>query len=540
MLVWLLSRVFSFSQLVPWSYWEVAEARKLLDYGFFERKGALMHNQFMSGIVPDPEVFNYVNHPYPIHWLNTFLYFLWGGTGIIAFNAGIGLASSLLTFLVLRSHFDSKSSWIGTCLYILAPSSIFFDADPNVVAMGACIWPILISLVSLELRSFFSPRTPPSLPLVRGGERWGRWKSQIKISVVLGIVIFIGGQISWFTLSVLPSLFIILYLSKKTDLIERNEAKTYSTALLLGAFATLGVFVCQILYYTPKFEDLFIYLSQQVGADSTSQSRWQLFSGILIRTVVLVGPALWVGCCLGVWMYQKERVSHPFAVGMMAYFIVFALGGVILARFYFRERTMYEYLLFPAAYLATYAIHKKKFSFVVGLFLALSIPGVMYAQLRASIPQVSVASRTIGNFISQHTKPNEIVLTNLREQSFPFPNWDVGSHSYTMMAADRLIRFDIQDWSSIQKIYKDFSWRESPPIFLLDLSKEISEELRHQLETKGVLVTRQTFTIPKEPSTFATKARTFYWKFLGRQAPSQPDPARTEVTFELYRFQLEG
>src|SRR2546426_12623064 len=62
-------------------HWEIVEAKKLLEYGFWARKGAILSYGMYAGILPHPGDFNYVNHPYPILWLYTLLYLLFGKVG---------------------------------------------------------------------------------------------------------------------------------------------------------------------------------------------------------------------------------------------------------------------------------------------------------------------------------------------------------------------------------------------------------------------------------------------------------------------------
>ena len=66
-ILFVCTRLFPLLQAQPWSYWEVSEAKKLNEYGFFERRGALLDYHYLAGVLPHPEKFNYVNHPAPIH-----------------------------------------------------------------------------------------------------------------------------------------------------------------------------------------------------------------------------------------------------------------------------------------------------------------------------------------------------------------------------------------------------------------------------------------------------------------------------------------
>ena len=94
-MVWIATRAYPLSQAQPSVYWEVAEAKKLLEYGFCERQGAIINIHFMTGTMPEPWKYNYVNHPYPILWFDTFLYWLGGSWAVLLNSALLGLLTCL-------------------------------------------------------------------------------------------------------------------------------------------------------------------------------------------------------------------------------------------------------------------------------------------------------------------------------------------------------------------------------------------------------------------------------------------------------------
>src|SRR6185369_11013594 len=93
-------------QALPWIWlgdgrhfhWEIIQAKKLMDYGFLARKGAVLTYGAYAGILPNPGDFNYVNHPLPILWLYTLLYALFGKAGDYALVGIAGLVASLVTY----------------------------------------------------------------------------------------------------------------------------------------------------------------------------------------------------------------------------------------------------------------------------------------------------------------------------------------------------------------------------------------------------------------------------------------------------------
>src|SRR5215475_11284442 len=76
--LWLVTRALALCWQDPRFLWEVWEAKKLLDYGFWDRSGAILHQFWMTGIVADPSKFNYTHHPYPVLWLYTLAYYVGG------------------------------------------------------------------------------------------------------------------------------------------------------------------------------------------------------------------------------------------------------------------------------------------------------------------------------------------------------------------------------------------------------------------------------------------------------------------------------
>src|ERR1700730_1182268 len=77
---WFISRGFAMFAVQPRIafYWEIFEIKKLWEYGFLHRAGALVNIQYLPGHLSNPEVFNYVNHPYPIMWVFACAYRIFG------------------------------------------------------------------------------------------------------------------------------------------------------------------------------------------------------------------------------------------------------------------------------------------------------------------------------------------------------------------------------------------------------------------------------------------------------------------------------
>src|ERR1041385_462210 len=99
-LVWLCANALPLVWLAGGRYdhWEVVEARKLLDYGFWARHGAMLDAGTYVGRLANPGDYNYAHHPYPLFWLDTLLYWLFGKVGVYTLTAAVALAGSLLTY----------------------------------------------------------------------------------------------------------------------------------------------------------------------------------------------------------------------------------------------------------------------------------------------------------------------------------------------------------------------------------------------------------------------------------------------------------
>src|ERR1700737_1961073 len=124
--VWLVSRILVLLLIQPRIplYWEVFEIKKLWEYGFLHRAGGLVNIQYLPGHLSNPEVFNYVNHPYPIIWVFALVYHFLGVTGMMVIVLGFGLVGCLPVLAVLRASFTPRAAFVAALLFVLAPTSI--------------------------------------------------------------------------------------------------------------------------------------------------------------------------------------------------------------------------------------------------------------------------------------------------------------------------------------------------------------------------------------------------------------------------------
>ncbi|MCX7824403.1 MAG: hypothetical protein N2689_02480 [Verrucomicrobiae bacterium] len=513
--VWLLTRAYPLSQTVPWTAWEVWEAKKLLEYGFLERQGGIINNHYMTGRVPDPAKFNYTNHPYPMLWLDTLAYALGGQWACLLLNSGIELAGCLMVLLALRLVFGPWPSLVGAMLYTLAPASVMLDVNPSTVVRGSVAWPFLVWWLG------------------RGLEQ-----EQRSTAVWMGVTTFVAGQINWLTYTLLAPLALVA--AGLTPGLGRDASRRPRWKLLSGLTAgwalTAAVFVAQILYYTPDLSRALDYARAQAGTEAAmSLARMELT--ILLRSALSAGPALIVGAAAGLWLWWRRRDANWLEWASAAYLVVFAATAVLLSRFFFREISMYKYLVFPLSVLAAGAVQRINRRNLDILLLALSVAGLVYPLVRASIPAVSETAKALGAQLRSLSQPEDVIATNLQTQRPPFEAWDVGGIGCAAQIADRLLRPGVMTKSALDGLLEDFQASRLQVVYVWDPAKPIDEALKDFLAAQKV--TTLNFDPPKEPPSLAARLRSFYWKLAGKHQVADAAAPGTMV-LRVYRFELRS
>lgn len=490
--LWAAIRAWPLVKCVPWTFWEVWEAGKLLDYGFWARKGAMIECQFGGGRLPRPEMFNYTHHPYPPLWIDTALYALFGPWGIVAANAALGLGIALLTLAVLRRFFDGPSAFFGTVLCAMAPSSIFFDVNPNLVALGACFWPLGAYLLQRAAEE----------PSRRG---WG-W--------ALAATVFCAGQANWFALTLVPAFAAVAWFGPG----ETFHRRRLVAEILAGAFLAATVFALQVLAYTPDFGQLRSYAMGQAGAEAGGLSRGRLLVAIAVRSGVMVGPALVLGLLAGLWGARRGGGNVPAAWrgALLVYFVVWVLAALALPRFFQRERSMYEYLIFPCAVFAAVALQRFGSRPLRTTLLLLAALGALYPQLQASIVQISETSLRIGGMLREKTRPGEVVFTNMADKEFPFEKWDVGCWAFTTVIADRTLTLEVSTRKVFERSVAAYGEFRPDLVYVLDPAQAIEPSLRDALRRMAVRTETVRLDIPPQSPGAMADVRAFYWRWTGQ------------------------
>lgn len=514
--MFVLTRLWPLCTAEPWSYWEVFEARKLNQYGFVERQGALLDVHYLTGVVPKPERFNYPNHPAPIHWLNMLLEREFGDWGVVTFGTLAGLASCLLCLFALRKMYEPGVAFAGAALFTLAPSNIIYDIDPNQGAMGAMLWPI----AAFGLASDISTRA----------KAW-----------LIGMACLLAGQASWMSWTIFGVLLIAASGLRWNGRVNSSPIHPIVRAILLGGGLTVLLFAVQIAVYTPDWQKLAAYMDKQ-SLEKTSFLTWIVRS--FSRSALSLGPALALGAFLGaIVQVGRRRTIRPLEWAAFVYFPIFAAASFVLRGFFNTENWPYEYLVFPAvmltcSFLACFAAKGSRRAAAAGL-LVLCIPGLAYVFLRFSNPILSAETQFIAELIAKEARPDEVVATNLKDQESPLPSWNVSGLHVARQKADRLLRSSICTEQQLLDLADNFDADQLDVMFLGSAVQPMDDELKALLQARApaeYVLPRGTNDMP-----LSLRMRGLYWKLSGRHqventaATEMKDDRLTVAHFRLSR-----
>ena len=492
--VFALSRFWPTLVAEPWCFWEVLEARKLNFYGWHERRGALLDVHFLTGVVPQPELYNYPNHPAPIHWVNMFVQRGFGDWGIVALSLLLGFAACVAALCFLRAFYGPSIGLIGAVLFTIAPSSIIYDVDPNQGALGAALWPFAALCFS------------PGL-------------STLSRSWLLGFVCFLFGQASWMVWVVFGALLVgTAGISLKGGL-SIAPVRTLLLALLIGGGLTVLGFLAQVLLYTSDWQNLFRYLQKQ-SAESVSFMAWLVRT--TTRSAMSLGPGLALGALAGALVLMWSRTARPFELMTLAFLPLFGAASFALRGFFKTENWPFEYLVFPSsvlccAFLSTVRAGQLR-QLAAGALMALALPGLPYVFLRVSNPSLSAESLFIADLIAAEAKPQDIIATNLVDQEPPLPKWNVSGLYVARQKADRLLRSGIQTKKRLDDLLLEFHAKELNILYLYTPHQPIDAELKAFLAHQN----KKVFLLPQanESLPFSLRLRDWYWRSTDRHQPS--------------------
>ncbi len=499
---------------------EMIQIRKMLDYGFVERRGIVVQVMETTGRLAHPEKFNYVHHPLLRNWPYAALYHWFGAVGVVLFNVAAGLLECLLIYAALRRHFGFVPSLVPAALCACAPALQFWAVGSTSIIPMVLFWPVAALLVR-----------------PRDGQPWrgqGLW---------LGLTVFLAGQVSWSILATVPTFLLMSAVPGAgwKDTVRRNLSNRLWRAIIVGAALTAVVFLEQAILCSPNLLEPFQYAGRFMRATAPDRQHtiWahlKEFLGFLLRTVVLVGPALSAGLLLGVSAATRAKGLTLTAVGMIGFGALFLLGMLLLPFFYFNEKWLVAWLLFPAAYLTAYGLSRTKPHAFVWALSLLAVPGFLYVQATAAMPKVSQASEALARYLIQHTRPEDLILTDLKAQAFPFKYWDLYGLE---RLADRLAIGGVSSLNEVQTFEETYRGQIARTLYLRQSSGHIEDALEQELRAQGKLLDHASLAMPAEKETgdLPLLRPIYRWRHL-QGVGASPDEAahhtNQTVTLDLY------
>jgi hypothetical protein len=511
--VFAISRGWPLSIAEPWSYWEVFEAKKLNYYGWIERRGALLDVHFLAGVVPQPDLHNYPNHPAPIHWANMLVHRALGDWGVIALGTLLGFAACVAALFALRQFYSSGVALIGALVFTIAPTTIIYDVDPNQGALGAVFWPF----AALALGT--------SLPI--RGRAW-----------LLGVACLLSGQASWMVWIIFGALVVGVAGVGFEGRFRAAPQRQLIVALLAGGGLTVLLFALQVVLYTSDWQDLKRYLSKQ-SVEQVGFLTWLIRA--TTRSAMSLGPALALGALAGILAIFLKKKARPIECVALVFLPLFGFASFVLRGFFQTENWPYEYLVFPAsilscAFLAAVPAGARWRASVAAL-LVLGVAGLPYVFLRFSNPSLSAETRFVADLIAGETRPHEVVVTNLIDQAPPLQPWNVAGLYIAMHKADRLLRSNIFSVQQLETLLDQFHVDALDVVYIQTRQQPVAPDLGGILDR----MPSRHFALPTHAGSlpFSLQLRNYYWKLARRhQAPAQQAMATTDNTIELSRLRI--
>jgi hypothetical protein len=513
-ILFVCTRAFPILHAQPWSYWEVWEAKKLSEYGFFERRGALLDTHYLTGVLPHPEKFNYVNHPAPIHWVNMLVQRGIGDWGILFLNTSLGLLACFLTLAALRKIYPEDAACFGAVLFTVAPSSIIFDVDPCVGPLASFLWPAGAYLLLAD-----------HLPLLR--RTW-----------LLGVLCLVAGQIDWLSWTILGSLTVATLGIGWSRRLSIQPQWLLLRALFLGGALTVLFFAEQIFVYIADWNDLAKYISKQGGNTLPFAA---LLKSVSLRIALSLSPALLLAGFFGFVLMLWRRTARPVEMAALVYLPIFFAALVVLRGFFLTEIWPYEYLIFPFLLASCYFLSSLpllwRARLAYPLLSVLALSGIFYAQLQTTSPKLSTETSFLADLFSKESAPREVIATNMIDQAPPLASWNVAGLYVARQKADRLLRTGIGAKAQLFDLLREFQTPSLDILFVSTPCQPIDPPLEQLLQS----VRPQLFKLPPVGAEvpFSIHLRNLYWRFTGRhQAEQSSASASDSRTIQLYHFRL--
>jgi hypothetical protein len=264
-----------------------------------------------------------------------------------------------------------------------------------------------------------------------------------------------------------------------------------------------------------------------------------MFVSSLLRTVFVVGPGLIAGSLLGVRAATRPNRLALAAAGMIAFLLLFLLGLMLSPSFSANETYLLPWLLFPAAFLTAAWLSTTKIRAAAWGLVVLAIPGVLYVQATAAMPRVSRAAQMLARYLAQHTNPEDLVLTDLKVQAFPYRYWD---RYGVNRLADRLAFDGVTSLKELDTVAETFRGQMARTLYLHQSYGRIEDDLAQKLREHGRLLDRTELPIPTEEETgdLPLLRPIYRWRhYIGAGASADGVGNQTNRTVTLELYQLE-
>jgi hypothetical protein len=515
-MLWLVSRLVAMGHAEFWQQWDIWQARKLVELGFAATGGALTAPLHMAGQMPHVADLAYTNHPYPGVWLYALLYAL-GGAGLcFAFLLGLKLAGVAACYALLERAFDRRSAWLATAFFILAPAAMTMDVESNIISVASTLWPLaaLLALAAGQGR-------------VRAG-----W---------LGLFVFVGAQISWFFLMLVPAL---VWLALPPDAAGRaawRRAPRWPPALavLVGAGLAAAVFAAQFAHYVPDLDAAVKYLHAQAGG-APEVPRARMAIAVVLRHAFFLGPGLLLGVLALAGPAPASAEGRRLREACAFFALVFVVAELALLRFAFIEVSPYTYLLFPCAALTAAFLARGCWRPLAALASVAALALAVLAAVRGAVPRVTHAARAVGPALARHTQPHEVLFTNLRDQHPPYDSWDTNGRMATSLLADRLTFYDVTRRDQARTLAAGLKRNFTGGVYVFAVDAGDGGDLLAALRARGNPSAEEIVTPAPQPQPPGARLRTWIWKLTGRYADRGADErAATPVRLQFYRFTPE-
>ncbi len=524
--IWLAAHALPLFWLTDGHYdhWEIVQAHKVLDYGFAARAGAMLSPGAYVGQLANPADYNYVHHPYPIFWLYTLLYGLFGKAGVYVLASATALAGSLLTWRVLTRFFPPRAAWFAAVLFTIAHANVEFATNTDFFALSAIVWPIAVLAIV---------RLKEAAEHERTRRAW-----------VLGVIIFLGGQISWLSLSAIPALM-LLCIPHDLPLgtaIRRPWSIPGWRPMLLGGTLSLALFIANVVIYSAGLHGDADYIALQMGlGDGFLSSRLSKLPVLALRTA-LAAPALWLGAIACLPHVRQRLPERRLPAAMLLYIAIFALIIFTIPRLLSLNQNVTRLIVFPCALLTATALTFHPGRMLRGSLALLGAGGLLFCYGKLHDYRASAASLALAGWLGPNTAPDEFVFANFTRLTPPVSSWDGEFAANASVAADRLLFSPTTTATELAAQAQAFTPHIRRISILLDDSQPIDPAFRAQAEANSTDTLRASVPVPHEAVMVFKTARETMWKLLGTHAPQYAAPttgaAAPATAFHLTLYRL--